>query len=117
MDVVKTMRYKFVRYCVNKAYAEVDLKDLPAEVLNAFDDVVNQIRDLEKYFTSIEAIAKVLRGEVLEKLNVLRERSPALAEEFLKRVVEHCMELEEVADSPLRDVFQELLRRFNEAKK
>ena len=53
VDVVTTLRYRFVRYCVNKAYAEMDLQGVPAEVVNVFDDVVNQIRDLERYFTSL----------------------------------------------------------------
>ncbi|MEM1924350.1 MAG: hypothetical protein QXH44_04600, partial [Pyrobaculum sp.] len=67
MDVVKTMRYKFVRYCVNKAYAEMNLQGVPAEVINLFDDVVSQIRELEKYFTSIESIIKTLRVDIPDK--------------------------------------------------
>jgi hypothetical protein len=112
VDVVSTMRYKFVRYCVNKAYAEMELQGLPAEVVNVFDDVVNQIRDLERYFTSLESIARVLRADLPEKLKILKERNPALAEAFVKKMVEHCLELEEVANSKVKEYLQELLSDF-----
>jgi len=29
VDVVTTLRYRFVRYCVNKAYAEMELQECP----------------------------------------------------------------------------------------
>lgn len=112
MDVVKTMRYKFVRYCVNKAYAEVDLKDVPAELLNLFDDVVNQIRDLERYFTSVDAIVKTLRADLPDRLRALKERSPELASEFARRVLKHCNELDEVVNSPVGKVLEEALSSF-----
>ncbi|ACB39819.1 hypothetical protein [Pyrobaculum neutrophilum] len=110
MDVVKTMRYKFVRYCVNRAYASMDLSGVPAEVLNVFDDVVNQIRDLERYFTSVDAIARALRADLPERLKTLKERDPKLAQTFMKKVVENCQELEEVADSKIMEYLQEILK-------
>ncbi|ABP51498.1 MULTISPECIES: hypothetical protein [Pyrobaculum] len=110
MDVVKTLRYRFVRYCVNKAYAELDLTGVPAEVVNVLDDVVWQIRDLEKYITSIESVTRLLRVDLPEKLKVLKERDPALATTFVKKLVQYCLELDEVANSRLRKEFEELLR-------
>jgi hypothetical protein len=112
VDVVTTLRYRFVRYCVNKAYAEMDLQGVPAEVVNVFDDVVNQIRDLERYFTSLDSVVRVLRVDLLEKLKVLKERDPALAGAFVKKMVEHCLELEEVANSRDKDYLRELLSGF-----
>lgn len=108
MDVVKTLRYRFVRYCVNKAYAEIDLKDAPAEVVNVFDEVVNQIRDLEKYFTSLEAAESVFREDMPERLAILKERSPEIAREFVEKMVQYCMELDEVANSPVRPYIEAL---------
>ena len=112
MDVVTTLRYRFVRYCVNKAYAEMDLQGVPAEVINVFDDVVNQIRDLERYFTSLDSAVRVLRVDLPEKLKVLKERDPVLAKAFVKKMVEHCLELEEVANSRVKDYLRELLSGF-----
>ena len=113
VDVVTTLRYKFVRYCVNKAYAEMELQGMPAEVVNVFDDVVSQIRDLEKYFTSLDSVARTLRVDLPERLKVLKERDPVLAEAFIKKVVEHCLELDEVANSKVRDYLLELLSGFS----
>jgi len=84
VDVVTTLRYRFVRYCVNKAYAEMELQAVPAEVVNVFDDVVSQIRDLEKYFTSLDSVARTLRVDLPERLKVLKERDPALAGAFVR---------------------------------
>ncbi|MEM0369854.1 MAG: hypothetical protein QXK71_03360 [Pyrobaculum sp.] len=108
MDVVKTMRYKFVRYCVNKAYAEMNLQGVPAEVINLFDDVVSQIRELEKYFTSIESIIKTLRVDIPDKLKILKERDPNLAKEFIEKVVNKCLELDEVVNSNISQYIYEL---------
>ncbi|MFN3804048.1 MAG: hypothetical protein ACK4SY_03235 [Pyrobaculum sp.] len=108
MDVVKTLRYRFVRYCVNKAYAEMELKDVPAEVVNLFDEVVSQIRDLEKYFTSLEAAERVFREDLPERLAALRERSPEIATAFIEKMVQYCMELDEVANSPVRPYIEAL---------
>lgn len=108
MDVVTTLRYKFVRYCVNKTYAEIELQTVPAEVVNILDDVVTQIRDLEKYFTTLDSAARTLRVDLPEKLKVLKERDPALAETFVKKLVEHCLELEEVTNSKIKDYLLEL---------
>jgi len=112
VDVVTTLRYKFVRYCVNKAYAEMELQGMPAEVVNVFDDVVSQIRGLEKYFTSLDSVARTLRVDLPERLKVLKERDPVLAEAFIRKVVEHCLELDEVANSKVRDYLLELLSGF-----
>ena len=112
VDVVTTLRYRFARYCVNKAYAEMELQGVPAEVVNVFDDVVNQIRDLEKYFTSLDSVARALRADLPERLKVLKERDPVLAEAFIKKLVEHCLELDEVTNSKVRDYFLELLSGF-----
>ncbi len=112
MDVVTTLRYRFVRYCVNKAYAEMDLQGVPAEVVNVFDDVVNQIRDLERYFTSLESAVRVLRVDLPEKMKILRERDQALAKAFVKKMVEHCLELDEVANSKISEYLKELLSSF-----
>jgi hypothetical protein len=112
VDVVTTLRYRFVRYCVNKAYAEMELQGVPAEVVNVFDDVVSQIRDLEKYFTSLDSVARTLRVDLPERLKVLKERDPALAGAFVKKLVEHCLELEEVANSRVKDYLRELLSDF-----
>jgi len=112
VDVVTTLRYRFVRYCVNKAYAEMELQGVPAEVVNVFDDVVSQIRDLEKYFTSLDSVARTLRVDLPERLKVLKERDPALAGAFVKKLVEHCLELEEVANSRVKDYLRELISGF-----
>jgi hypothetical protein len=112
MDVVKTLRYRFVRYCVNKAYVDLDLSGVPAEIINVLDDVVNQIRDLEKYITSEESAVRVIRVDLPERLRILKERDPALAETFAKNIVKYCLELEEVANSKFKEYFEELLSRF-----
>jgi transcription termination factor NusB len=108
-DVVRAMRYKFVRYCINKAYAEMDFGGVPAEVINVFDDVVDQIRRLEKYFTSIESIKTALQTDIAEKLRALKERDPNFTKAFVDKVVEHCLEIEEIAGSEIRQ-YIEMLR-------
>ncbi|MGC8994204.1 MAG: hypothetical protein ACP5J0_02295 [Pyrobaculum sp.] len=112
MDVVKTLRYRFVRYCVNKAYADLDLSGVPAEVINVLDDVVSQIRDLEKYITSMDSAVRVVRVDLPQRLKMLKERDPALAEAFVKNMVKYCLELEEVSNSRIREYLEELLSGF-----
>lgn len=114
MDVVKTLRYKFVRYCVNKAYVDLNLEGVPAEVVNVLDDVLNQIRDLERHIVSFESAVRVFRADLPEKLKILKERDPALARAFIKNLVKYCLELEEVADSKLTDYLEELLSSFKD---
>lgn len=112
MDVVKTLRYRFVRYCVNKAYADLDLSGIPAEVVNVLDDVVNQVRDLEKYITTMDSAVRVIRVDLPQRLKVLKERDSALAEGFVRNMVKYCLELEEVANSKIKDYLEELLSGF-----
>ncbi len=165
MDWLKVLRYKFVRYCVNKAYGDVlslgdeirevytkisnlttseavrvlenvdpavaelfrdkaiqlcgqeegdcvqkvcrELEQLPVDVINIFDDVVNQIRNLERGFTSLESAERVFR-EVAGRIRFLKEREPALAKFFVNKLVDYCLEMEEVANSPVGKRVEEL---------
>jgi len=53
-----------------------------------------------------------VRVDLPEKLKILRERDQALAKAFVKKMVEHCLELDEVANSKISEYLKELLSSF-----
>ncbi len=116
MDPLKTLRYRFVRYCVNRAYVNVDLSNKPAEFVNFLDDVVEELRDLEHVMAEdLNKAEQVLTGEFVEKFHQLKERDREVAKAFFSNILRNCLELEEIAESKLGGVIRRLLDEVERA--
>ncbi|AEA11728.1 hypothetical protein TUZN_0230 [Thermoproteus uzoniensis 768-20] len=110
MDPLKALQYRFVRYCVNRAYVNVDLSNKPAEFVNLLDDVVDELRDLEHLIAEDpNKTEQILTGELMEKYRLLRERDKDVAKALFSGILRNCLELEEISESKLGDTIRRLL--------
>lgn len=116
MDPLKALRYKFVRYCVNRAYVNIDLSSKSAEFVNFLDDVVEELRDLEHVIAEdLDKAEQVLVGEFMEKFRQLKDRDREVAKAFFSNILKNCLELEEISESKLGGVIRRLLDEVERA--
>ncbi|CCC81250.1 hypothetical protein [Thermoproteus tenax] len=116
MDPIKALRYRFTRYCVNRAYVNIDLSNKSAEFINFLDDLVEDIRDLEKVLEEDPSkIDEIFTVTLLEKFNELKERDREVAKAFFSNILRNCLDLEEVAESPLGRTIYELLAKIEQS--
>ncbi|MEZ0249113.1 MAG: hypothetical protein ABWJ97_07540 [Thermoproteus sp.] len=113
MDPVKALQYRFVRYCVNRAYVNIDIANKPAEFVNFLDDLVEELRDLEHVILEDPSRAEqIFTGDLMEKFKTLRERDREVAKAFFGNILRNCLELEEIAESKLGKTIRRLLEEI-----
>lgn len=110
MNSLKALQYRFVRYCVNRAYVNIDLSNKPAEFVNFLDDIVEELRDLEHAIAEDPSkVEQILTGEFMEKFRQLKERDREVAKAFFSDILKNCLELEEISESKLGKTIRQLL--------
>ncbi|KUO83625.1 MAG: hypothetical protein RXQ56_03345 [Thermoproteus sp.] len=110
MDPLKALRYRFVRYCINRAYVNIDISNKPAEFVNLLDDVVDELRDLEHVISEDPGkVEQVLTGDLMDKYRVLRERDREVARALFAGILRNCLDLEEISESKLGETIRRLL--------
>lgn len=111
MDSIKTLKYKFTRYCVNRAYVNINISNKPAEFVNFLDDVVEEVRDLEAQIGEEPSRVESLFKEILiKKYNELKEKDKKIAKELFINILKNCLELEEISESRLGSLIRQLVK-------
>ncbi len=102
--------YKFVRYCVNKAYLFIDESSLTADERHSLDVVLTRLRQAEDNWKSVDDVVEFLKRDFLEIYkDALRRLPENLVNDLFKGILENCLDLEEVKSN------ERLLRAVNEA--
>ncbi|MEL9991550.1 MAG: hypothetical protein QXP98_06810 [Thermoproteus sp.] len=116
MDPIKALQYRFVRYCVNRAYVNIDIANKPAEFVNFLDDLVEELRDLEHLILEDPSkVEQIFTGDLMEKFRTLKERDREVAKAFFSNILRNCLELEEIAESKLGSTIKRLLEEVEKA--
>ncbi|WP_291998615.1 hypothetical protein [Caldivirga sp.] len=93
------LTYKFVRYCVNKAYSKLiaGFKENDANILYSIETIVNELRNAEGGFKSINDVVNFLTGDFLsEYRRAISTLKSDLTTQLFKDILNNCMDLDEV---------------------
>ncbi len=108
----RALLLKFVRCCLNRAYAMTDDSHLSAEEKHALEAILSRIRDEEDSWRKISDLANFLKTEFISIYeDALRRLPPDLVRELFLKTVDLCMEIDEIVSVP------ELKRALESARK
>ncbi|NPB01235.1 MAG: hypothetical protein GXO10_07650 [Crenarchaeota archaeon] len=115
--------YKFIRSCLNRAYAMIDDSQLSAEERYSLETMLQRVRSVEESWRSVEDLLNFLKSEFIAIYEDGLKRLPKdLVKNLFVRTIELCLELPEVSSKDnIKRVFEEvreiLLRKYEELKK
>ncbi|NPA69779.1 MAG: hypothetical protein GXO26_03150 [Crenarchaeota archaeon] len=115
--------YKFIRSCLNRAYAMIDDSQLSAEERYSLETILQRVRSVEESWKSVEDLLNFLKTEFLSIYEDGLKRLPKeLVRDLFVKTIELCLELPEVSSKDnVKRVFQEvkeiLLKKYEEMKK
>ena len=120
MSTPHPLTYMFIRYCVNRAYSRLiyGYKENDANVMYSIDTIVDELRDAEQGFKTLDDVVKFLNGEFLaiyeRAVNALK---PELAKSIFLSILDNCMELDYVKNDPsIVGLINDVKARMNSIK-
>lgn len=111
MDPLKALKYRYTRYCVNRAYVNIDTSNKPADFVNFLEDIIDELRDLEREFgEDLSKAESLFRTEIMNKYNEVKERDREIAKQLFLGILRNCLDIEEIAESKLGPIIRELIK-------
>ncbi len=114
------LTYKFVRYCVNKAYSKLiaGFKENDANILYSLETIVNELRNAENGFRSVNDVVNFLTGDFLsEYRRAISTLKSELTAQLFKDILTNCMDLDEVkADAELMNAIRSVMDKMASIK-
>ncbi len=108
---IEPILYKFIRCCLNRAYAMVDDSQLSAEERYSLETVLSRIRSSEESWKSVNDLIEFIKRDFVSLYEDAIKRLPKdLVKELFLKTIDLCMELEEVQAN------EELKRALEEAR-
>jgi len=108
MDLFERFIVRFTRYCVNRAYVGLNTVELSADQKTAVDSIVDQLRGIELEVADVEQFKQIVNARIPELFSSLYSQAPSAAVDLFKRMIEYCLELEEVRELGLVGLFKSL---------
>ena len=110
MSKVNPVLYRFVRFCLNRAYASIDFKKLDADKRYAIDVFVDSIKNSEDSWKSVDDLISFIKNELP---NLYRTALTAVPKDILDKLIDsvfsNCLELDEVnTDKKLSSTMKEV---------
>jgi len=111
--------YKFVRHCLNRTYLVLDDSQLSADEKYSLETVLNQIRQAEDEWRTLEDFMDFLNNELPRIYREALERLPGnIVDKLFEGTINSCMELEEVkSDESLLRTMKEVREKLAEARR
>jgi uncharacterized protein with ATP-grasp and redox domains len=110
------LTYKFVRYCVNKAYSRLiaGFKENDANVLYSIETIINELRNAENDFKSLKDVINFLTGDFLaEYKRAISTLRSDLVTQLFNDILTNCMELDEVkSDEEVKSVLRSVMDKM-----
>ncbi len=113
----KSILYKFVRTCLNRAYVSLDDSKLSAEDKHALDVVMSRIRDAESKWRDVDDLISFLQSELLKIYeDACKRLSKDVVDKLFLDTLELCLELDEVKrDARLESVMRDLVSKLRKS--
>jgi len=114
------LTYKFVRYCVNKAYSRLitGFRENDANVLYSIETIINELRNAENGFKSLKDVVNFLTGDFLmEYKRAISTLRSDLVTQLFRDILTNCMELDEVkGDDEVKGVLRSVMDKMASIK-
>ncbi|MGC8543409.1 MAG: hypothetical protein ACP5NQ_05670 [Vulcanisaeta sp.] len=116
---INPLIYRFVRYCLNRAYLELDDSKLSADERYSLETILMLIRQAEDGWEDVDDVIKFINEELPKIYRQALERLPdKIADELFEKVLNNCKELDEVkSNSKVLDAINNVLSEMKEVKK
>ena len=98
---INPLIYRFVRYCLNRAYLELDDSKLSADERYSLETILSIIRQAEDNWKDIENVVEFISNELPKIYGEALERLPdKIVDELFEKVLNNCKDLDEVKADP-----------------
>ncbi|RLE56071.1 MAG: hypothetical protein DRJ40_06600 [Thermoprotei archaeon] len=99
---VEKLLWKFVRCCVNRAFANIDLKRLEGDERFTFENLLDELRSSEQNWRSITDFINFVTKDFESIYIRYRDkfRDPKIIDEFFLNIIRFLLELDEVKYLP-----------------
>ncbi|ADY00917.1 MAG: hypothetical protein ACP5GZ_03540 [Vulcanisaeta sp.] len=116
---INPLIYRFVRYCLNRAYLEIDDSKLSADERYSLETILSIIRQAEDNWENINDVVKFISEELPKIYGEALERLPdKMVDDLFERVLNNCKELDEVkSDSKVLNAINNALESMKGIKK
>ncbi|WP_243678692.1 hypothetical protein [Vulcanisaeta distributa] len=94
---INPLIYRFVRYCLNRAYLELDDSKLSADERYSLETILSIIRQAEDNWKDVDHIVEFISNELPKIYGEALERLPdKIVDELFEKVLDNCKDLDEV---------------------
>ncbi len=113
---------KFVRCCLNRAYAMTDDSALSAEEKHALEAILSRVRYEEDSWKNVTDLARFIKTEFIAIYeDALRRLPPEIVRNLFLKTIDLCLEVEDISGVPeLRDALETarraVLEKYEEIK-
>ena len=98
---INPLIYRFVRYCLNRAYLELDDSKLSADERYSLETILSIIRQAEDNWKDVENVVEFISNELPKIYGEALERLPdKIVDELFEKVLNNCKDLDEVKADP-----------------
>ncbi|BDR93006.1 hypothetical protein [Vulcanisaeta souniana] len=112
---INPLIYRFVRYCLNRTYLDIDDNKLSADERYSLETILAIIRQAEDNWEGIDDVVKFISEELPKIYGQALERLPdRIVDELFEKMLNNCKELDEVKSNS--KVLNAINDAFNEMK-
>ncbi|GAB6948256.1 hypothetical protein JCM16161A_23860 [Vulcanisaeta sp. JCM 16161] len=98
---INPLIYRFVRYCLNRAYLELDDSKLSADERYSLETILSIIRQAEDNWQDIDDVVKFISNELPRIYGEALERLPdKIVDDLFEKILNNCKDLDEVKTDP-----------------
>lgn len=98
---INPLIYRFVRYCLNRAYLELDDSKLSADERYSLETILSIIRQAEDNWKDVNDVVEFISNELPKIYGEALERLPdKIVDDLFEKVLNNCKDLDEVNTDP-----------------
>ena len=116
---INPLVYRFVRYCLNRAYLELDDSRLSADERYSLETILSIIRQAEDNWRDINDVVGFISNELPKIYGEALERLPdKIVDDLFEKTLNNCKDLDEVKSDPrVLSAIDNALESMKEIKK
>ena len=116
---INPLIYRFVRYCLNRTYLDIDDTKLSADERYSLETILAIIRQAEDNWEGVDDVVKFISEELPKIYGQALERLPdRIVDELFEKILNNCKELDEVkSNSKVLSAINNALNEMKNVKK
>lgn len=115
---INPLMYRFVRYCLNRAYLGLDDSKLSADDRYSLETILSLIRQAEDGWRDVNDVINFIENELPSIYKEALERLPSdIVDKLFETTLNNCKELNEVSSNPnIINAIDNALSKLDEIK-